>query len=167
LARRYQYAVSPYLNLILVSLRATDRSFGCRGGTSYTVTGVVSSVNRCRWAVAIAALLAVATVGFGWQSSSPTREGRAPDSGAIEAGWAGWRGAEAVIPAQRKIDAVGRPERDLRLKPVLVLLAVATALFAVAAASCAGRDRSRLTPLPLTLRSRSVPLRAPPLLRLG
>jgi len=87
------------------------------------------------------------------------REGRtAPDSSVIDAGWAGW-GAEAVIPAQRKVDAASRPGRDLRFKPVLVLVAAA-ALLALAAAGYTARPR--VTPLPLALRSRSVLLRAPP-----
>lgn len=128
----------------------------------------MSSVTRNRWAVAIAALLAVAIVGFGWPPPSPAREGRAAaGSGGIEVGWTGWWGAEAVIPVQRKVDAASRPERDVRLKPVPFLLAVTAALSALGAARCAGRHPPRATPLPLALRSRSVLLRAPPLLLLG
>jgi len=89
--------------------------------------------------------------------------GGAPASAATTVGAPGWGDDQGMMPVKPQIDTASRYERGGRVKLPVIFGFVAAAALAVAAArrGCRRPPASRPS---LTLRTRSLPRRAPPLL---
>jgi hypothetical protein len=137
-----------------------------RGGLG-RVAGAVSSHHLRRWLVAIVMIVGVAAAGGGRSGpSTPTTAAGDHRSADMAASVSGWSATHGIMPVQPKIEAGSAYERGVRVKLPVLVGAVAAALLAAVPHRC-GFRRLQSSRLPLALRTRSLPLRAPPLLLLG
>lgn len=126
----------------------------------------MNSRNLHRWAIVIAVVAVLTTVGIARSVLLPsTPLAAAPGSGGVAVSASGSYGVDAVMPT--RFDTASGYEHDVRVKLPGFGAAVLVMAFAEAVARRAAFRRPQRSRLPLALRARSQPLRAPPALLLG
>ena len=117
-----------------------------------------------RWLIAIVVIAGLALAGTGHSDPSagavPGGDRGAAASAVVAPGWGDDQG---VIPLKPQIDTASGSERGIRVKLPVLLGAVAAVALAVASGPRGSRRHHTARPS-LTLRTRSRPRRAPPLL---